>query len=701
MKVGTPIAVGATSLTGSLFVKADGNGHAIAIEEAGTGNERYTIGVNTVGALTFTNVASNTPTLTIGDNNNVGIGTTAPTKPLQVTGDISASGDIQLKNTKALKIENAAGTSTQVIKVDSGDDIYVGHPNFDNIYVQGSGGTLMTLLGSGNVGIGTTSPNQKLHVAGGLSISQSTAGQIGSLFEAPTQALQTLRFDSQRFRFWAGGSERLTILSASGNVGIGTSSPDYKLDVAGGVGINDYIYHNGDDSKIGFEGNDAIRMYTANSVAIQIDSNQNVGIGTTNPQFELDVQGDIRATGDVVANRYVVSSSVTHLTQSFSDGSTIFGDDISDTHQFNGHITASGNISSSGVISATDLVLNGSGIQITTDSGFEIEGTGTGGFNFASPRQIFLLAGKGRTDNADTLHLGSAGVNSQFVLQGGHITASGNISASGTILASVYKIDDFNAITTNGTELLFGNANNWTQLTYGRQDADAHKFNGHITASGNISGSSTSNITVGGTITAGNNLSLNGTNPSITVQESSTEFFKLDLRVNDFDIGCDDSDDIHFGHYSSVTDTSISTKMTIGADGDVGIGDASPSSKLQIAGDLTVDSHITASSNINIEGATIHTVHQLGDGATTPDVSGKTILKTANSGTTTINGFTGGTTGQIVYVLIQDNNTDFSDGTNLQLYRGFDHTSAQTNDTITFICVDGTKWVEQGRSDNT
>ena len=49
----------------------------------------------------------------------------------------------------------------------------------------------------------------------------------------------------------------------------------------------------------------------------------------------------------------------------------------------------------------------------------------------------------------------------------------------------------------------------------------------------------------------------------------------------------------------------------------------------------------------------------------------------------------------------QDNNTDFSDETNLQLVRGLDHTSAQTNDTITFICVDGTKWVEQGRSDNT
>ena len=141
--------------------------------------------------------------------------------------------------------------------------------------------------------------------------------------------------------------------------------------------------------------------------------------------------------------------------------------------------------------------------------------------------------------------------------------------------------------------------------------------------------------------------------------------------------------------------------MYIGADGDVGIGTVVPDAKLDVSGDLTVDSHITASANINIEGATIHTVHSLLSGTTTPNVFGKTILKTANSSGTTITGFTNGTAGQIIYILIQDNNTDFTDGTNFQLFRGLDHTSAQTNDTITFICVDGTKWVEQGRSDNT
>jgi hypothetical protein len=73
------------------------------------------------------------------------------------------------------------------------------------------------------------------------------------------------------------------------NVGIGTTSPSYKLDVEGDVGINDYIQHNGDNSRIGFPSNDVIALVTANAERMRITSAGNVGIGTTSPSDTLDL----------------------------------------------------------------------------------------------------------------------------------------------------------------------------------------------------------------------------------------------------------------------------------------------------------------------------------------------------------------------------------------------------------------------------
>ena len=74
--------------------------------------------------------------------------------------------------------------------------------------------------------------------------------------------------------------------------------------------LNDYVVHNGDDSKIGFEGNDAIRMYTANTVQLQI-SNNKVGIGTTSPTYKLSVNGAISGAGFVTYTKSYGSLNTT------------------------------------------------------------------------------------------------------------------------------------------------------------------------------------------------------------------------------------------------------------------------------------------------------------------------------------------------------------------------------------------------------
>lgn len=64
----------------------------------------------------------------------------------------------------------------------------------------------------------------------------------------------------------------------------------------------------------------------------------------------LHVKGDIRADGDIIANQYIVSSSITHLTQSFSSGSTVFGDTTDDTHEFTGSVKVTGSLELDGPV---------------------------------------------------------------------------------------------------------------------------------------------------------------------------------------------------------------------------------------------------------------------------------------------------------------------------------------------------------------
>lgn len=93
-----------------------------------------------------------------------------------------------------------------------------------------------------------------------------------------------------------------------------------------------------------------------------------LGLATTDsPTFN-----NLTLTGDLTARQLIVSSSVYVVTQSFSSGSTIFGNDAIDTHQFTGSVYVSGsvygkfvgdgsgltNLVASGTISSSQQILN-------------------------------------------------------------------------------------------------------------------------------------------------------------------------------------------------------------------------------------------------------------------------------------------------------------------------------------------------------
>jgi len=100
--------------------------------------------------------------------------------------------------------------------------------------------------------------------------------------------------------------------------------------------------------------NTAISTYSNasnNRILSSVDSTSvNSEANLTFDGTQLYVKGDILTSanivtqGDIIAENYIVSSSTTYMTSSFSTGNTIFGDTPTDRHEFTGSIYISGSI---------------------------------------------------------------------------------------------------------------------------------------------------------------------------------------------------------------------------------------------------------------------------------------------------------------------------------------------------------------------
>ena len=125
-----------------------------------------------------------------GSSGNVGIGTTSPTSALHVVGTQVYGGYVKFENTvHAIRLDLKSSSHTANIYMDgtggviSGGGLIFNAPTARTHFME-SGTSKMSII-SGNVGIGTTSPNAKLEVDGGVKIADDTdtasADKVGTM----------------------------------------------------------------------------------------------------------------------------------------------------------------------------------------------------------------------------------------------------------------------------------------------------------------------------------------------------------------------------------------------------------------------------------------------------------------------------------------------------------------------------------------
>lgn len=197
------------------------------------------------------------------------------------------------------------------------------------------------MLPWGRVGIGTITPEEKLHVVGNFKME-------GMMFvpsiHVDSIVVKNLSLTNDLF------AHRNILVD--GNIGIGVTDPAHKLDIAGNLKVSESIFA---DSVIvtGF------RTKGGSFAHLSVSNNLNVfgktGLGVISPEEKLEVAGNIKTTQNLIANGIISD------TASFAKGVKI-----------NGNLVTDGNISSGTIY--TNAIKLSEGQSLTIDNNISFAG---------------------------------------------------------------------------------------------------------------------------------------------------------------------------------------------------------------------------------------------------------------------------------------------------------------------------------------
>jgi len=244
-----------------------------------------------------------------GTNGNVGIGTTSPGAKLEVNGSIAPAYSYGLESSNTLTgfypYKSAIGANDTVIRYSTGNN---------NFVIQHASTNVLAINQDGNVGIGTTAPADSILTINANSANTSTAGGISLLGLNKDYGMRTTVYDTgtgiqgQFVLKVAGSYDAAPTMVIGGpgntrNVGIGTTAPGYKLEVAGDSKTTTYGWFRGSS-----DGSNATvlrlgRLVDAESPLVDVYADDSGGdilrfkIGRYTSNYKFDYSGPSTSKG--------------------------------------------------------------------------------------------------------------------------------------------------------------------------------------------------------------------------------------------------------------------------------------------------------------------------------------------------------------------------------------------------------------------